>query len=107
FVGGGFGPKIMMFYPEEVLVPWAALRLGRPVKWTEDRQENFFATTQQRAQLDDAELAVPHARRNLGVRDACLHDTRPHDPTRSSSRSRPPSRTVAVTTGPRSTRRSA
>src|SRR5688500_8283284 len=38
FVGGGFGPKIMMFYPEEVLIPWAAQRLGRPVKWTEDRR---------------------------------------------------------------------
>src|SRR5688572_23449823 len=32
FVGGGFGPKIMMFYPEEVLVPWVAMKLGRPVK---------------------------------------------------------------------------
>lgn len=30
FIGGGFGPKIMMFYPEEVLVPWAALQLNRP-----------------------------------------------------------------------------
>ena len=28
FIGGGFGPKIMMFYPEEVLLPWAAIRLG-------------------------------------------------------------------------------
>ena len=37
FVGGGFGPKIMMFYPEEVLVPWAAMQLDRPVKWIEDR----------------------------------------------------------------------
>ncbi|MGE0359790.1 MAG: xanthine dehydrogenase family protein molybdopterin-binding subunit, partial [Vicinamibacterales bacterium] len=45
FVGGGFGPKIMMFYPEEVLVPWAARALGRPVKWTEDRLENCVATT--------------------------------------------------------------
>ena len=26
FVGGGFGPKIMMFYPEEVLLPWAAMQ---------------------------------------------------------------------------------
>ena len=32
FVGGGFGPKIMMFYPEELLVPWAAMRLGRPAE---------------------------------------------------------------------------
>jgi CO/xanthine dehydrogenase Mo-binding subunit len=26
FIGGGFGPKIMMFYPEEVLLPWLAIR---------------------------------------------------------------------------------
>jgi len=32
FVGGGFGPKIMMFYPEEVVLPWIAMRLNRPVK---------------------------------------------------------------------------
>src|SRR5690606_34590191 len=41
FIGGGFGPKIMMFYPEEVLVPWLSVQLGRPVKWIEDRSENF------------------------------------------------------------------
>jgi len=80
FVGGGFGPKIMMFYPEEVLVPWAALRLGRPVKWTEDRQENFFATTQERAQIHDAEIAVTQDGQILGVRDVFLHDTGAYDP---------------------------
>src|SRR5205823_6172351 len=80
FVGGGFGPKIMMFYPEEVLVPWAALRLGRPVKWTEDRQENFFATTQERGQIHDAELAVTKDGKILGVRDVFLHDTGAYDP---------------------------
>src|SRR5437667_68267 len=80
FVGGGFGPKIMMFYPEEVLVPWAALKLGRPVKWTEDRQENFSATTQERGQLHDAEIAVSGEGRILGVRDVFLHDTGAYDP---------------------------
>lgn len=80
FVGGGFGPKIMMFYPEEVLVPWAAMRLGRPVKWCEDRQENFFATTQERAQVHDAELAVDADGRILGVRDAFIHDCGAYDP---------------------------
>ncbi|MEA2286741.1 MAG: aerobic carbon-monoxide dehydrogenase large subunit, partial [Solirubrobacteraceae bacterium] len=39
--GGGFGTKVMMFYPEEVLIPWAALELGEPVKWVEDRVEHF------------------------------------------------------------------
>src|SRR5712692_9515050 len=33
-VGGGFGPKIMLFYPDELLVPYAAMQLGHPVKWT-------------------------------------------------------------------------
>ena len=80
FVGGGFGPKIMMFYPEEVLVPWAAIRLGRPVKWAEDRHENFFATTQERGQVHDAELAVAKDGRILGVRDVFLHDAGAYDP---------------------------
>jgi aerobic carbon-monoxide dehydrogenase large subunit len=80
FVGGGFGPKIMMFYPEEVLVPWAAMRLGRPVKWTEDRQENFFATTQERSQIHDAEIAFSADGKILGVRDFFFHDTGAYDP---------------------------
>ncbi len=58
FVGGGFGPKIMLFYPEEVVLPWASMRLGRPVKWIEDRTEHFFATTQERVQIHDAEIAL-------------------------------------------------
>jgi aerobic carbon-monoxide dehydrogenase large subunit len=80
FVGGGFGPKIMMFYPEEVLVPWAAMRLGRPVKWCEDRQENFYATTQERSQIHDAEMAVDADGRILGVRDSFIHDCGAYDP---------------------------
>ncbi len=80
FVGGGFGPKIMMFYPEEVLVPWAAIRLGRPVKWTEDRRENFTATTQERGQVHDAEIALAKNGRILGVRDVFLHDAGAYDP---------------------------
>ncbi|CAN5724371.1 xanthine dehydrogenase family protein molybdopterin-binding subunit [soil metagenome] len=74
FVGGGFGPKIMMFYPEELLIPWAAMRLERPVKWTEDRQENFFATSQERGQIHDAEIALTRDGRILGIRDSFLHD---------------------------------
>jgi carbon-monoxide dehydrogenase large subunit len=80
FVGGGFGPKIMMFYPEEVLVPWAAMKLGRPVKWTEDRQENFYATTQERGQVHEAEMALDADGRILGVRDTFVHDSGAYDP---------------------------
>jgi carbon-monoxide dehydrogenase large subunit len=41
-VGGGFGPKAP-FYPEEAVIPAAAIRLGRPVRWFEDRREHFSA----------------------------------------------------------------
>ncbi len=80
FIGGGFGPKIMMFYPEEMLIPWASRRLGRPVKWTEDRHENFGGTTQERGQIHDAEMALSHDGRILGIRDVFLHDTGAYDP---------------------------
>src|ERR1700722_17182736 len=42
-VGGGFGPKAI-FYPEEAVIPAAALKLGRPVKWIEDRGKDFRRT---------------------------------------------------------------
>src|SRR5262249_17373543 len=77
---GGFGPKIMMFYPEEVLLPWAAMKLDRPIKWIEDRHEHFFATTHERAQIHDAEMALDRAGRILGVKDVFLHDTGAYDP---------------------------
>jgi Aerobic-type carbon monoxide dehydrogenase, large subunit CoxL/CutL homologs len=48
----------MLFYPEEVVLPWVAMRLERPVKWIEDRREHFFATTQERGQTHDAEMAL-------------------------------------------------
>ncbi|MFL5734113.1 MAG: molybdopterin cofactor-binding domain-containing protein, partial [Chloroflexia bacterium] len=80
FIGGGFGPKIMMFYPEEVLVPWAAMRLGRPVKWIEDRMENFLAMTQERGQVHDSEIALTKDGIILGVKDVFLHDNGAYDP---------------------------
>lgn len=80
FIGGGFGPKIMMFYPEEVLLPWISMRLGRPVKWIEDRQENFFSTTQERGQIHESEIAVTKDGRVLGVKDVFLHDAGAYAP---------------------------
>jgi carbon-monoxide dehydrogenase large subunit len=74
FIGGGFGPKIMMFYPEEVLLPWISMRLNRPIKWIEDRRENFYATTHERGQIHDAEIAVDAEGKILGVQDFFLHD---------------------------------
>ncbi len=80
FIGGGFGPKIMLFYPDEVLVPWVAIRLGRPVKWIEDRAEHFVATTHERLQIHDAEIALAEDGTILGVKDVFLHDTGAYDP---------------------------
>src|SRR5574339_964628 len=80
FIGGGFGPKIMMFYQEEVLVPWAAMRLNRPVKWIEDRAENFVATTHERGQIHEAEIALDKDGHILGVHDVFLHDTGAYAP---------------------------
>ncbi len=74
-VGGGFGPKIMMFYPEEILAPMASMRLGRPVKWIEDRIEHFIATNHEREQIHDIEVAFDKDGRILGVRDTFVHDT--------------------------------
>jgi aerobic carbon-monoxide dehydrogenase large subunit len=79
-VGGGFGTKIMMFFPEEVLVPWAAMQLGRPVKWTEDRREHFIAANQERGQLHTARVAVDAEGRIVGVESVFLHDTGAYTP---------------------------
>lgn len=46
-VGGGFGPRTNL-YPEQLVVVWAARRLGRPVKWTGDRSEAFVSDYQGR-----------------------------------------------------------
>jgi aerobic carbon-monoxide dehydrogenase large subunit len=80
FVGGGFGPKIMLFYPEEVVIPWAARKLNRPIKWIEDRLEHFFATTHERGQTHDAEIALSAEGRILGIKDVFLHDTGAYNP---------------------------
>jgi CO/xanthine dehydrogenase Mo-binding subunit len=80
FVGGGFGPKIMLFYPEEVVIPWVAMKHNRPVKWIEDRLEHFFATTQERGQTHDAEIALSRDGQILGIKDTFLHDTGAYNP---------------------------
>ncbi|MBI2554436.1 MAG: xanthine dehydrogenase family protein, partial [Candidatus Rokubacteria bacterium] len=77
-VGGGFGCKVGL-YDEEVLAAFAAMRLGRPVKWIETRSESMAATTHGRGQIHECELAVARdgtflALRVRGVADlgACL-----------------------------------
>ncbi|MDH3910973.1 MAG: xanthine dehydrogenase family protein molybdopterin-binding subunit [Rhodospirillales bacterium] len=72
-VGGGFGMKIFC-YNEQVLVLWAARRLGRPVKWTGERQEGFLSDTQGRDHVTTAELALDAEGRFLAIRTATLAD---------------------------------
>jgi aerobic carbon-monoxide dehydrogenase large subunit len=72
-VGGGFGPKLV-FYPEDAATALAAILLGRPVKWIEDRREHFVATTQERDQYWDVEIAVDRDARILGIRGTIVHD---------------------------------
>ena len=74
-VGGGFGQKIMMFHPDEILVPFAAMQLDRPVKYIEDRVENFVGASQERAQIHEIALAAKKDGTVLGLRDSFIHDT--------------------------------
>ena len=79
-VGGGFGPKIMLFYPDELLVPFAAMKLGRPVKWTEDRQEHFTAVNQERGQVHEVEVGFDDDGRVLALSDDFIHDAGAYTP---------------------------
>src|SRR5438045_9789797 len=56
-VGGGFGIRGEL-YPEDVLTALAALRLGRPVKWIEDRREHLIAANHSRDQVHRIRAAV-------------------------------------------------
>ena len=72
-VGGGFGTKGGL-YPEEILVLWAARRVGRPVKWVSDRGESFLSDFNGRDQVADAELALRSDGTVLGLRVAVNHN---------------------------------
>ncbi len=56
-VGGGFGSKIFV-YPDEAIVAFCARELGRPVKWVEDRRENYLTSAHGRDHITDVEVAV-------------------------------------------------
>ncbi|CAA9314853.1 MAG: Carbon monoxide dehydrogenase large chain parolog without usual motifs [uncultured Frankineae bacterium] len=73
-VGGGFGVKIMHPWPEEVLVPWAARRLDRELKWTEDRREHFVSSAHERAQVQQVRVGFDDAGRLLGLDVRFWHD---------------------------------
>lgn len=79
-VGGGFGPKIMLFHPDEILVPYAAMRLGRPVKWTEDRREHFVAVNHERGQIHRVRVGFDGEGRLLALDDDFDHDAGAYTP---------------------------
>ncbi|MGH7398549.1 MAG: xanthine dehydrogenase family protein molybdopterin-binding subunit, partial [Candidatus Rokuibacteriota bacterium] len=67
-VGGGFGTKANG-YPEDLLIPAAAIASRRPVKWTEDRREHMMGSAHARAQVHDIEIAARRDGTMLAVRD--------------------------------------
>ncbi|HEY7044888.1 MAG TPA: aerobic carbon-monoxide dehydrogenase large subunit, partial [Nocardioidaceae bacterium] len=79
-VGGGFGVKIVHPWPEEVLVPWAAIRLGHPVKWTEDRREHFVSAAHERGQLHEVEFGYDDDGTLRGLSVRFWHDNGAYTP---------------------------
>jgi len=73
-IGGGFGMKVIQFYPEEVLVPWASRHLHRTVKWTEDRREDFIGSNHERGQVHDVRVGVDGEGRILALETKFLND---------------------------------
>ncbi|MEM0440399.1 MAG: xanthine dehydrogenase family protein molybdopterin-binding subunit [Candidatus Caldarchaeum sp.] len=79
-VGGGFGPKIMLFYPEEILTTFASIKLGRPVKWIEDRREYMISANQERIQVHYVSAAFTKDGKLLKFSDRFLVDTGAYTP---------------------------
>lgn len=72
-IGGGFGVKAD-FNAEDYLVPLAATRIGRPVKWIEDRNEHFLSIAHSREQIHEVEIALRHDGTILGLRARHITD---------------------------------
>src|SRR5207248_1588807 len=72
-VGGSFGVR-GEFYPEDLLIPLAAMKLGRPVKWIEGRRESFIATNHSRQIECELEIAASADGTILGLRGRLLAD---------------------------------
>lgn len=72
-IGGGFGVR-GEFYPEDFLVPWAAMRLRRPVKWIEDRREHLMATNHARETECELEIGMKRDGTIVGLRAVVMAD---------------------------------
>lgn len=66
-VGGGFGSKIPA-YADEALCAYASMQTGRPVKWTEDRSENYKVTIHGRDHIEYVEMCGTRDGRITGIR---------------------------------------
>jgi CO/xanthine dehydrogenase Mo-binding subunit len=73
-VGGGFGARGEV-YPEDFLIPFCAMRLRRPVAWTEDRSENLHSSNHSREQIHELALALDEDGRFLALRDRLTNNT--------------------------------
>ncbi len=76
-MGGNFGTR-NFFYPEYALLPWAARRVGRPVKWTCERTESFLSDYQGRDLTVEAEMALDNGGNFLAMRGANLSNLGSH-----------------------------
>jgi carbon-monoxide dehydrogenase large subunit len=78
-VGGGFGIKGVL-YPEDLLVGLAAMRLGRPMKWVEDRLEHMQSAIHAREQEHDIEVGFNERGDIVGLRDLVRVDCGAYNP---------------------------
>lgn len=78
-VGGGFGPKVNI-YPEDIIVPYLSMILGRPVRWIEDRREHLLSTAHSRDQIHSVEVACTSDGKITALRDRFLLDCGAYNP---------------------------
>jgi carbon-monoxide dehydrogenase large subunit len=79
-VGGGFGVKIMHPWPEELLVPMAAIALQQEVKWTEDRREHFISSAHERQQRQEVTVGYDDDGRITALDVHIWHDNGAYTP---------------------------
>src|SRR5262249_4301138 len=73
-VGGGFGARGGC-YPGDFLIPYGGIRVGRPVRWIEDRAEHLRSANHSREQVHEIAIALAADGRFLGLRDRFLNNT--------------------------------
>lgn len=78
-VGGGFGGKGHT-YPEDIIIPWLARELGRPVKWIEDRHEHILNAAHSRDNVYDVEIGFDDDGKILALTSSFLVDSGAYSP---------------------------